>query len=652
MLLSFLLLWLSYWPVSPQQSLPDSLIIVSQTTDNDSIKSAAFVGLSIHYYAFDQDTAIFYGKQALEIARDNNFRKLESNALNIIGVSYLIKSDYEEALKAHLGALRIRESLKDTVGIVESNLNLGNIYYRSNEINRAAEMYRTSLHFAELVDHKRAMGLLYNNLGSYHRDLWLKGEDTLQNFNFAMDYLQKSFEIKESQGAFREMVNTLSQLSELYLGSGDKEKSIEKLNRALELTEKYNDLESKISVLDNLANNYRYLGSLDSAMKFALKAHALAKESKSAYQLASSANLVSRVAAEQRDFKTAYEYLALAKSSDDDLFNETRQKIRDELTIQYESEKKELENERLLKEQEFSDLKLRRNKELLVLTVLAVVFMGVLLYIQRRNNLKLRIANDELTEAHDLVQDQHQQIQVQRNNLDETNRQLIKANRFRDKIFSVISHDLRTPFSSINNIIELWNSGDMSPGEMNEIMLLISRDTNAASLMLENLLAWARSQMGSNEIQLKDFMLYPLVQENKDLFDLQLKRKNQKLSNLIPSDLILYSDRERLNFIIRNLLMNAIKFTHEGGEISVEYSKEVTGVIFIKDNGVGIAGEKIAMLFENRNLSTRGTDGESGTGIGLMLCKEFAESIGATISIESEVNKGTVFSIMLPAGSS
>jgi signal transduction histidine kinase len=126
-----------------------------------------------------------------------------------------------------------------------------------------------------------------------------------------------------------------------------------------------------------------------------------------------------------------------------------------------------------------------------------------------------------------------------------------------------------------------------------------------------------------------------------------LKRKNLDLVNHIPLKKFINSDKERLNFIIRNYILNAIKFTPEGGRIDIEYRDNENAEILVKDSGMGIKPELLSKLFKNQNITTKGTAGESGTGIGLMLCKDFAESIGAELAVESTVNNGSTFIIRL-----
>lgn len=628
----------------PQQSFQDSLRKVLSETNDDSLKASLYYNLSKHYYPFDQDTAILYAENSIDFADKSGTMKMKGNALNIMGVANLIKSDYEAAFAAHLEALKIRESLKDTLGMLESNLNLGNIHYRSGELDMAADLYRKALVYASKS--LRGQGLLYNNLGSYHRDRW-RGEKLRDDYDLAMDYLKKALSIKEQLKDESGMVTTLTQLGELANEEEDYQMGLSFLTRALTISELNKDLENKMSVLTELSSFYLKTNNAAKAMSYGMQAFEIAQKMDSKYYISSISEKVIEASLAHNDFKKAYEYLVIKKDSDEALFNESRQKTRDELLIQYETEKKELENDQLIQGQEFLDLTLRRRNELLIGSSLLLIFFIGMVFIQRNNNRKIKAAHQELEDSHELVTLQNSKIQSQADHLNQTNQELTQANKFRDKIFSVISHDLRAPFSSLQGTIDLWEQKMLNQDEVDEIMSLIARDTYSVSQMLNNLLIWAKTQMGSSEVMLTDFNLKNLVNENAELFIPLLQRKNQKLIHSIPEDVEIHSDRERLNFIIRNILMNAIKFSPEDGKITVEYLDRNQGEIHIKDAGLGMTPKVLSKLFTDRIYSQPGTEGEPGTGIGLMLCKEFADSIGAEILVESELGSGTSFIIRL-----
>ncbi len=639
MLFLFLILWTAFQ--SPL-SFPDSIRNELSASRDDSVRAVLYYHLSKHYYSFEQDSAIQYAQQAIELAEKLGLEKIKGNALNIMGVAQLISSEYEESLKTHLQALRIREALRDSTGMLESNLNIGNVYYRNREMGKAAEMYKTALIYGIATKNLRGQSMIYNNLGNYYKDLWSQNQ-TSEALDQALTYLQESLRIKQDLKDTNGLVKTLTQLSELSLN--DRTRAKEYLMQALSIAEANPDIENKISVLEELCNYYLHENNYALVEKYALQAGRIAKDAGSHFYVSSSSEYLIEAALGLKNFKKAYDYLVMKTEADQILFNDNRQKVRDELLIQYESEKKELANQRLIHEQEYLDLSLQRRNELLLGTAILMGVLGALFWNQRRNHRALKLAHDQLEEAHQLATIQHTQILEQKERLHETNLELVEANQFRNKIFSVISHDLRAPFSSLNGIIQLWDSKLLSEDELFEVMPLIARETHSLSLMLNNLLMWSQSQLGADQVQLTTFDLGALVEESTNLLKSQAHQKNLVLSHTPKAGLRVTSDRERLSFIIRNILMNAVKFTPGGGEITVDYPTDCE--IRIRDTGIGMTSEMRSKLFSDRINSQKGTEGEPGTGIGLMLCREFAESIGSKILVESEVGRGTTFRILL-----
>lgn len=225
-------------------------------------------------------------------------------------------------------------------------------------------------------------------------------------------------------------------------------------------------------------------------------------------------------------------------------------------------------------------------------------------------------------------------------------------NAQKDKFFSIIAHDLKNPFNSILGLsqllIEQINEKDYEGIE--EYAGYIKQSTQKAMNLLINLLDWSRSQTGRMAFNPEKFDLVELIEENRLLFDGNANQKSITLTNHSSNNLFVYADRQMVSTIIRNLVSNAIKFTKEGKEIVVTAEKNGTNILVsIKDEGVGITPERIDKLFQiDSNDSTPDTNNEMGTGLGLILCKEFVNKHGGDIWVESEPNIGSTFYFTLP----
>ena len=231
----------------------------------------------------------------------------------------------------------------------------------------------------------------------------------------------------------------------------------------------------------------------------------------------------------------------------------------------------------------------------------------------------------------------------------EANEKLRAANATKDKLFSIIGHDMRGPLSNLYNLLKLMKEDALTAEERTDLIGESLKSLRYTYDLLENLLYWAKSQKSELE-NLPETLPFDFVaEENLVLMEPLARDKNQTLRIYIPQGLEVLADRNMLNLVIRNLLSNAIKFTPEGGRITLEASVQSgRALISIKDNGTGISRENQLKLFQHRlSFSTRGTRQERGTGLGLALCIDFIEKMGGTYFVESEESRGTVFSFTL-----
>jgi signal transduction histidine kinase len=431
-------------------------------------------------------------------------------------------------------------------------------------------------------------------------------------------------------------------LGDLFIEKGKTEKGEAMLLKALAISDKQQDVESRISVLSSLSLFNKNRKNYKEAMKYGKEAYLLAIKIKSAYQIKVTTKNISQLAKVMNNYQQAYEFLEIHLANVDALFNESRQKIRDELFIQFETEKKEIENEKLLQKQQLTELSIQRRNEIAIVLAMITVILMLFVIALRRSNNKLQTANQKISDSHLKLEEQKSKIQTQSTTLKERNSKLKKANKFREKLFSIISHDLRSPFNALQSSMSLWSEGDLSRQEMDKIVILINKEVLNSHTMLHNLLGWARVQIGSDQLNIKSFKLEKLVQENFSLFQFEANTKNLLLENKMTEDISWNTDRDRLNFIVRNILKNAIKFTPKGGAIRLSGTDDC---LIIQDNGIGMNQAQIEHLYGANQYSTSGTEGESGTGIGFMLSRDFAQSIGANIKVTSELGKGTEFII-------
>ena len=222
--------------------------------------------------------------------------------------------------------------------------------------------------------------------------------------------------------------------------------------------------------------------------------------------------------------------------------------------------------------------------------------------------------------------------------------ELEQANETKNKLFSILAHDLRSPLASIQNYLELLSESELDEDEKLSIKKALLNSTQNTQQMLSNLLFWSKSQMEGVTAQLVRVNVKEILQSTFDFEQIAAEEKGILLTNQLENSLVIVADTDMLQLIVRNLINNAIKFTGPGGEIVL--SAEIIGddcSLIIKDNGIGIPYEKQNDIFSLKTNSTYGTKNEKGVGLGLVLCKEFTELQNGKITFESIPGFGTSF---------
>lgn len=230
--------------------------------------------------------------------------------------------------------------------------------------------------------------------------------------------------------------------------------------------------------------------------------------------------------------------------------------------------------------------------------------------------------------------------------------QLHELNQNKDKFISIIGHDLKGPAGAIKLMAELLvqNRETMEPEQRHKLHQRLLRATDNHLKLLQDILTWARTQTSKIEFTPSSINLQNLVEETFLQNAEVASNKGIALNNMVPPDTMVLADENMLRTVIRNLVQNAIKFTKKGGSVEISAAKDDGNVsIFVADTGVGMSGEKLRKLFTVGNeVSTKGTEGEPGTGLGLIISKEFIEKNNGRIYAKSELGRGSVFTIMLP----
>lgn len=235
--------------------------------------------------------------------------------------------------------------------------------------------------------------------------------------------------------------------------------------------------------------------------------------------------------------------------------------------------------------------------------------------------------------------------------LEEQTVQLTELNSLKNKLFSVIAHDLKAPLYALWNLFKNVQRYDLPADEIKTMVPEVVKELSYTTGLMENLLQWAKSQMHDGSVKPQLLDISKITEEVLQLLRLQAESKHIYMKSGIDAPVYVYADKDMINLVLRNLLSNAIKFTPEEGTISVGAREDRSHIeVFVEDTGTGISEENLKKLMEANYYTTRGTDGETGTGLGIMLCREFLYRNGGSMYVRSQPGKGSIFSFKLPKG--
>jgi two-component system, sensor histidine kinase and response regulator len=283
---------------------------------------------------------------------------------------------------------------------------------------------------------------------------------------------------------------------------------------------------------------------------------------------------------------------------------------------------------------------------------LAILLIFYGLFLIKKENYQyerlLLTKNNELENINSEIQAQKTEIADKALLLEQQTKKLEELNSLKNKLFSVISHDLKTPMYALRNLFQNVQQLNLPGEEIKDMLPEVVSDLNYTTGLMENLLQWSKSQMQANTILPQRFDMTETYNEVVHALRLSAKAKNIEIGNNFSNPIYVYADKDMINLVLRNLISNAIKFTPEKGKISIKaLAHKNAAEISVQDTGIGISKENQDRLFKEFYTSN-GTSNESGTGLGLMLCKEFLSKNNGYIAVKSEEGKGSIFTFTLP----
>lgn len=537
--------------------------------------------------------------RAISVFEDENMYDSLSAAYNNLAIAYYNIDNFDKALDYNFKAAEVREILKDTIELTQSYANIAKLYSLKNNPENAINYYNKVLDFLDKKDNTELRGEILPKIGVAYLDLDIY-DKAAENLIAGLRYNRKN---NNKIG----VLQALNGLTEYNIIKRQFKAAENQVNEASNIVKELGNQDEEL-------NNYRLLMKLDSAKG----------NFKSAFLW-------------QREYQNLKDQIHKKESIKAQINNNPKD---DYNAIEQIQEKKLLEEEQIKNKANkkfISDLKLIIYG-LGGLLILAIIIM-VLALAKRKKWAKY---SKEVEAQNQQILQHHESILKQTKNLEEIN--VVK-----DKLFSIVSHDLKDSVTSIKAFIDLLKDGSLNKEEFDALIPELSENADNASLLLLNLLNWSKSQMESLKPKPEFFDLQDVFNQKTKLVEQKMELKKIKLINETRPETV-YADKSMVEIIIQNLLTNAVKFCKENDSITVSNYGVNGKVLFsVKDTGLGISADNQEKLFNN-SFTTIGTSNEKGTGLGLTICKELVELNQGKIWVESIENVGSKFFVELPRG--
>lgn len=571
----------------------NSLVIINKS-NNPSEKIIALNNLG-HLYSklgrYDKSFENLF--ELLKIYEKQKFSDKITDVLLRISNNYVDLEKYDDAIKFAKKSVKNERKLNNLSRLARALVTVGNIYQKQNDINSALGYYLEAYEYIK-DQNTRMKAVLLNNIGLIQKHFG--------KYREAFDYIKQSIDIYELLGDEQMLFYPHTSLAELSMRQGKYFNAIEYLKSALKIASNYEDINQLHNTYMLLYDSYKHLEKSDSALKY-------------------------------------FENALMLKDS---IANSELSFIIENTKVKYETEHKEAEN-KLLKQQNII-------QKISFFVITSLIFILLLLLFAKYKG--KQTANKKLNEKNEKISNQHNELQSMYEQLQKREEDLREANATKDKFFSIIAHDLKNPIHAITLSSDLLINKFkyMDAEQLVEVVQNINKSGNHLSTLLTNLLEWSRAKTSSISFHLDKLELHIAVQSNIDLLNFNANKKDIKLINNVPIRTIIPADINMLDTILRNLISNAIKFTPKHGQVIIKSElKDDLLQIIVQDSGIGIKEVDMQKLFRiDVHHTTKGTSNEQGTGLGLLLCKEFAERHGGNIFVESEFGKGSTFIVNLP----
>ncbi len=566
--------------------------------------------------------AISHFKKALRLADSIGDRETKIGIINNLANEFFYLSNYEKALENFLIGLDLAKETDDKLRQSILNENIASLYVSQKEFDQALEFYSQVKKLNEEIGDEIIIAETLSNLADVYADM--------ENYEHAMFNINKGISTFEKEEIFDWLAFAYSVKGEIYLKQKKYKWALYWYDQSNLLHENLEDDRSRIDLLNGMASAYLGLGEDEKSKGYALEAFQLSSNIKSLEGKRDCAKTLYIISKNEGDFEEALKYHEVFQQLTDSIYKDENKRS---LTLLKTKLKYDKDKQLLIADTEKELAKQRNLINASIIILMVLLATAIPLYFNQKKLKKL-----------------YSELQVNTKNLRESQMELNAINGTKDKLFSIIGHDLRGPIGALQGLLKLMVSGEIAKEDFSKFIPKLRGDVDHILFTLNNLLSWGYSQMNGTVTKPKMVNLNKLIESSINLLSEMASNKSIKIMDQLPKECLILADGNQMDIVVRNLISNAIKFTPQNGLITLEAEEmEEYWKVKIRDTGIGMDEKTRKKLFrENSNITTYGTNNEKGTGLGLSLCKEMVEKNRGKIWVESTPKKGSTFYFTIP----
>ncbi len=663
----------AYFHSSPDSQYSIAKYALSLTKANNHARSKALAYAEIGSSFFTRgmnDSSLIYEKEALSIINKYKLYQEASYVYTNMASALFRKGMYSDAMINNDSALIYAERYSQKIQAAKVRSNIANIYYKMGNYTRALEYYLQGL---KTLEEEKSNDIDIASDLSNIANVYMRMED----YGNALKYNKRALAINRASDAKNHLIGNLTTTAIIYNARKQYDSSLIALNEAYDIAVQNRNEYLQNLLKGNMAEAYLNKDDLPKALMLYQETMVISeklkddegvgiakagigevyyKQGKTREAIAlmrEGLDIMQRIGVKETardisaklanayeqagDYKNALQYFKIHDALYDSLSSGDAKNKAEQMVFNYEIDKKQHEIEMLEKDKAIALVKGNNKNIMLFAAFIGVILAAIIAVMFFRNAQQERKRQAEILA-------QKEEMQAQANRLKE-------LNDFKDVTFSVLSHDLRSPVNALTGTMMMLDEKLMTAEEFSMHKNELNNKLQSVSLLLENMLYWAQSRMkGEQKLDIEKLSIKRKALKTIAVLKDAALQKDISLTYNVSDDIIAYGDANQIDIVLRNLVSNAIKFTPNGGTVTINgYASGNNTQISVTDTGVGMTDEQLSNLFDDLKLnSTRGTGGEKGTGLGLQLCYEFIKKNGGDIIVTSTPGKGSTFTVTLP----